>query len=106
MYEIRYWKAADGSQPVVDYVRRLKWPEQRKYLTGTGRIQADGPAVKRPTADYLGGKLGLWELRVFDHRVLYTFEGKTAVMLHAFVKKTDRIPQAEIETALKRKGRS
>lgn len=78
MYQIEYWQDSAGHQPVVDHVRKMRWPEQRKYLAGIERIKTDGPDVRRPTADYLGGKLGLWELRIFSHRVIYTFIGRTA----------------------------
>ena len=103
MYDIKYWADENRRQPVVDYIESLKWSEQRKFLAGVERIKQDGPNLKRPTADYLGGKLGLWELRVFKYRILYTFIGKTAWFLHAFLKKTSEIPQQEINTALRRK---
>ena len=50
---------------------------------------------------------GLWEVR--SHvatgiaRVLFTVEGDTMVLLHGFIKKTQKTPPAEIELALKRK---
>ena len=103
MYEIEYWLDKHGHQPVMDYVENMDWSEQKKFLSGVERLKIDGPAVKRPTADYLGGKLGLWELRVFGHRFLYTFAGKTVYFLHAFAKKTDEIPQREIDLAMRRK---
>lgn len=56
-------------------------------------------------ADNLGGGLGLYELRPDRNRILYCFHRRTQVLLlHAFLKRTDDIPQREIEIALKRKA--
>jgi len=46
----------------------------------------------------------LWELRARagtdQYRIIYfLFTGGTFVLLHGFVKKTDRIPQRDLETA-------
>ncbi len=48
---------------------------------------------------------GLFELRIagtIQVRIIYCFYKDTAILLHAFIKKTDKIPKREIELALKR----
>jgi len=43
---------------------------------------------------------GLWELRPGNNRILYFyFKNETYVLLHHFVKKTNRTPLGEIERA-------
>ena len=60
--------------------------------------------MRRPFADYLGEKTGLYELRPGRHRVLYFFYIRNkVVLLHAFLKKTNTIPERDIEIALHRK---
>jgi len=63
-----------------------------------------GYKMRRPFADYLGEKTGLYELRPGRHRVLYFFFVRNKViLLHAFLKKTDAIPIKDIDIALHRK---
>jgi phage-related protein len=63
-------------------------------------LQARPPLVR-----HVDGKL--WELREESQtnifRVLYFFyTGRRIILLHGFVKKTQRLPRNEIETALRR----
>lgn len=57
-----------------------------------------------PHVRSIGAKL--WELRTggrTQHRVFYfAASGKRLVLLHAFTKKTQKTPRAEIETAMRR----
>ncbi len=50
---------------------------------------------------------GLWEIRVRLKdgiaRVLFTVEADEAVLLHGFIKKSQKIPGDELATALRRK---
>jgi len=61
--------------------------------------------VHEPYVKHLKGKV--WEMRLCGHdgiaRVAYvTAQGKRVVILHAFVKKTQKTPPEAIELALKR----
>ena len=62
--------------------------------------------IGMPLVRALGG--GLWEVRSSltggrIGRVLFCVERKCMVLLHGFVKKTQKTPQREIELALRRK---
>ena len=68
-------------------------------------LSAQGVLLKEPYTRHIKGKIR--ELRVKDHlghiRVLYfTFTGRRFVLLHGFLKKTDKTPVREIDTAEKR----
>lgn len=79
-------------------MKKQKCTPTLKHLSGVGY------KMRRPFADYLGGKTGLYELRPGRHRVLYFFFIRNkVVLLHAFLKKTDAIPEKDIEIALGRK---
>lgn len=61
----------------------------------------EGPNLPRPYADIVRGKIR--ELRVSfgsnEYRFLYFFFGKRIIITHGFLKKTDRVPEGEIERA-------
>lgn len=68
----------------------------------TRRMLAIGPNLGEPHTKSVG--TGLFELRLKGvegiARVFYcTFVGKRIVMLHSFIKKTDRTPKRELEMA-------
>jgi len=62
--------------------------------------------IGMPLVRALGG--GLWEVRSSlmrgrIGRVLFCVEGECMVLLHGFVKKTQKTPQRDIELALRRR---
>ena len=105
MFEVIFYKDEKGHSPVSEYLRSLPKRQQDKVVAYIDRLAQFGFNLKRPTADSLGGGLGLYELRPDRNRILYCFHRRTQViLLHAFLKRTDDIPQREIEIALKRKA--
>ena len=93
-----------GSFPVQEYIKALDEPQQNKIFAALKRLEEEGYNLRRPLADSLGSKTGLYELRPGRHRILYSFhERRCVVLLHVFLKKTDAIPQKDIELALVRK---
>ena len=78
---------------------------QARYIHLTRRMQEYGPHLREPHTKALGD--GLFELRLKSKegiaRVFYcTIIERRIVLLHSFIKKTDRTPPAELETAQKR----
>jgi len=69
-----------------------------------GTVERGWP-IGMPVCRGLGA--GLWEVRsdIKDGiaRVIFCFHGAKLVLLHGFVKKTQKTPPSEIEIALKRK---
>jgi len=73
-------------------------------------LEQFGPGLQRPHAASIRLKRysGLWELRISfsgdASRVLYfTFNDGSFVLLHGFIKKTEKLPKKELEIALSRK---
>lgn len=92
-----------GLFPVQEYIANLDMEQQNKIFAALKRLE-EGYHLRRPLADSIGGKTGLYELRPGRHRLLYSFHDRVCiVLLHAFLKKTDEIPQKDIELALLRK---
>ena len=102
-YEVIYFHDARGNRPARDFLRSLPEKVQVKVYKWIQLLEENGPNLPRPYADVLRDKIR--ELRVgfgSDHfRFLYFFHGKMAVLTHGFVKKTERVPDEEIEKAIK-----
>ena len=79
---------------------------QARFIHISGLLQEFGPQqVGMPHVRSLGRKL--WEIRMSRQsgigRVIYiTLHGQRIVILHAFVKKTQKTPQRAIELAIQR----
>ena len=109
---------ADASQPVlrVVFYRSAAGNEPvREWLLDLARTDRKTVGFDIKTAQYgwpLGMPLirklepGLWEVRsrLKDGiaRVLFTVDGGTMVLLHGFVKKSQKTPAAELKTAKQR----
>lgn len=96
-YDIRYY-----SEAVQEQIFDLPDTLAARYVVLTRRMQAIGPNLGEPHTKAMGD--GLFELRLKGAegiaRVFYcTLIGKRIVMLHSFVKKTDRTPKRELEVA-------
>ena len=105
MFEVIFYKDEKSHSPVNEYLSSLPKKQQDKVIAYVDRLTQFGFNLKRPTADSLGDGLGLYELRPDRNRILYCFYRRTQViLLHAFLKRTDDIPQREIEISLKRKA--
>ena len=103
-FEVLYFVDEKGNAPVREYIKALATPERAKVHAYLKHLSDAGYKMRRPFADYMGDKTGLYELRPGRHRVLYFFLVRNKViLLHAFLKKTDEIPKRDIELALHRK---
>lgn len=105
MYRIHLYQSSSGQSPVEDFLRELPERDRAKVLAALDYLSQQGPALRRPHAAQVQGKL--WELRVSrarnEYRLLYFFlEEQGVVLAHGFVKKTQAIPAREIETASRR----
>ena len=103
-FEVLYFVDEKGNAPVRGYLKALPSPEKAKVYAYLKHLSDAGYNMRRPFADYMGDKTGLYELRPGRHRVLYFFLVRNKViLLHAFLKKTDEIPKRDIELAFHRK---
>jgi phage-related protein len=99
-YTIEYY-----SEGVQDDILALPDSLAARYVVLTRRIEAVGPNLGPPHTDAFGD--GLFELRLKGHegiaRVFFcSLVGRRVVMLHSFIKKSQKTPPREIEIARKR----
>jgi phage-related protein len=90
------------SQEVQDEIVSLPVTLQARYIALTNRMLEYGPHLGLPHTDAFGG--GLFELRLKGvegiARVFFcTMVGQKIVMLHSFVKKTQKTPEKELKIA-------
>ena len=89
-----YYPDARGNTPALAFLSGLPQDDQQKAFAYISYLEEHEEALRRPIAEYLRNKL--YELRPKQVRILYAFIGKgTAVILHAFRKKTGPVPPAE-----------
>ena len=99
----RFFRTEQGTEPVREWLGGLPADDRKRVGDEIRTVQFSWP-IGMPLVRKLGPDL--WEVRVrLDRRiarVLFTvFEGE-AVLLHAFVKKSERTPATELNTALRR----
>ena len=96
-YTIQYYSSA-----IEEDVLALPMTLLAKYFSLTDRMQVVGAHLGAPHTDAFGG--GLFELRLKGAegiaRVFYcTLVGRRIVILHSFVKKTQKTPSKELQIA-------
>ena len=99
-YSIIYY-----SQEVQEDIMNLPVILQARYIGLTDRMIEYGPNLGLPHTDAFGG--GLFELRLKGAegiaRVFFcTMIGQEIVMLHSFIKKTQKTPKKELKLAKQR----
>jgi len=100
----RFYEAASGNRPVREWI--LTQGKADRILIGKDIQKVEfGWPIGMPSCRPLGQ--GLYEVR--SHltggrigRVLFCIEKGEAVLLHAFIKKTQKTPASDIELARKR----
>lgn len=100
VYSIAYY-----SREVQEDILNLPVTLQARYIALTDRMIEYGPNLGLPHTDAFGG--GLFELRLKGAegiaRVFFcTMVEQEIVMLHSFIKKTQKTPEKELKLAKKR----
>jgi len=96
-------QSASGSEPVRDWLRQLPENERKAIGEDIKAVQYGWP-LGLPLVDHIEG--GIWEVRTRlpnrIARVLFALESDTMVLLHGFIKKDQKTPKADKQTALDR----
>ena len=100
--ELIIFAESEGSSPFLQWLDLQPPKVQDKCIVFIERLEEYGYELRRPQVDYL--KDGIYELRVIRHginyRILYFFNKSQAIISHGFVKKTKKVPENEINTAI------
>ena len=100
VYSISYY-----SREVQEDILNFPVTLQARYIALTDRMIEYGPNLGLPHTDAFGG--GLFELRLKGAegiaRVFFcTMVGQEIIILHSFIKKTQKTPENELKLAKKR----
>lgn len=105
MYKINFYKDKNGNEPVAEYITelankrdkdsRIKLNKIRDYIKVLSEY---GTQAGEPYVKHLDGEI--WELRPLRDRILFVgWANGRLVLLHQFMKKTQKTPQREIDKA-------
>jgi phage-related protein len=101
---VRFYRSASGREPVLEWLRQLDKADRRTIGLDLMRVQFGWP-VGMPLVRSL--QSGLWEVRCVlpsDRiaRLILCFHDRTLVVLHGFIKKTQKTPAADLSLARRR----
>ena len=105
MHKILFYKDRSGNEPVINYMTelskkkdkdsRIKLDKINDYIEMLSRY---GTQAGEPYMKHLDGEI--WELRPLRDRILFVaWYNGSFVLLHSFMKKTQKTPKREIEKA-------
>lgn len=105
MYQIYFYRDRAGNEPVLDYLKELTGRTDKDSRIKRNKINdyiqalsVYGTSAGEPYIKHLDG--AIWELRPLRDRILFVaWEGNSFVLLHVFMKQTQKTPQREIEKA-------
>lgn len=102
-WEVKSFETARKEKPVEEFIYSQSSQAIAKITRNINLLEKYGPYLEMPHSRKLSGQL--YELRIRgkqEIRILYSFVGKTAYLLHGFKKQTQQIPQKEIGIAQNR----
>jgi phage-related protein len=101
--EVRFFQTAAGKEPVRDWLKSLL-KEDRQSIGEDIKTAQFGWPLGMPLVRKL--EKNLWEVRtsITDGiaRIIFTVIGNQMVLLHSFIKKSQKTPKNELELARKR----
>lgn len=103
-WTILYYETRDGKSFVEDFIESRSVNNRAKIAAILELLEEKGAQMPRPYADYLRDEI--YELRIKlsgdETRILYFFcYGDYIILTHTFFKRTQKVPNAEIEKAIK-----
>lgn len=104
-WRIIYWESRSGQQPIYRFIEKQALKAKAKIFNTFELLEEYGVRLGTPHVKKLSGTV-LWELRILGQDSLRFFYvahiGKEFLILHGFVKKSQKTPKKEMGLALKR----
>ena len=102
--DVVFFRTESGNEPVREWLRKLSKADKRTIGSDIKTVQYGWP-IGMPVVRKLDA--GLWEVRSrLDQRIcriLFTVHGDTMVLLHGFIKKSQKTPGEDLQLAKDRK---
>lgn len=107
MHPIYFYKDRHGKAPVADYITKLAHKKDKNSRIKLGKINDHiealsqyGTRLREPYVKHIEGDI--WELQPLRDRIFFVgWSDSGFVLLHIFVKKTQKTPAREIKKAKK-----
>ena len=101
-----FYRSGSGREPVREWLKQLDRDDRRTIGEDIKDVEFSWP-IGMPLVGSLGR--GLWEVRSSlprgrIARILFCVAQGRMVLLHGFIKKTQKTPKPDIDLAQKRKG--
>lgn len=110
MYEVEFYRDKNGKSEIVEYLDKLKEKGETskrdrvnrdKILAYIIALKQYGTRIGQPIVKHIDGSI--WELRPLANRVFFFYwKDNRFVLLHHFIKKTQKTPPHEINQARKK----
>ena len=102
-----FFRTASGNEPVREWLKSLN--REDKIIIGQDVKTVEfGWPLGMPTCRALSGRKDLWEVRSKlprgrIARIIFFTHNSRMVLLHGFIKKTQKTPESELTVAIQRK---
>jgi len=101
-----FYQTTKGAEPVRNWLKSLRDDDRKTIGTDFATLEFSWP-VGLPTCRPLTGRKGLWEIRSNLNgnrisRILFCIAEQRMVLLHGFVKKTQKTPATDLNLAVSR----
>lgn len=110
MYEIEFYEDKNGYSEIAEYIKQLRQKSKsnkesrinlNKIVAYFDLLEENGTRIGEPITKHLEGEI--WELRPLRNRFLYVYiRNRKFLVLHRFIKKTQKTPKKELERAKKK----
>lgn len=105
--EARFYANASGKEPVRDWLLELDREDRKQIGIAIKDTEFSWP-IGLPLCRQIKGHKGLWEVRCDITngrivRVMFIVVGRELILLHGFIKKSQKTEQKDINLAVKRK---
>lgn len=105
MYDVIFYRNKNGKEPTLEYIQELDSKKDKDSRININKIydyidflSQAGITAGEPYIKHLEGEI--WELRPIRNRLLFAaWDTKSFIILHHFIKKTQKTPQREIDQA-------
>ena len=106
-FEIQFYANVNGDEPVKAYILELASQSSKESRIKLNKIQdylqllaLHGTHLGQPYVKHIEGDV--WELRPLKDRIFFfCWQGDRFILLHHFVKKTQKTPRREIDQAIR-----
>ena len=104
IWSVKFFRTPSGNEPVREWLKSLL-PEDRKVIGEDIKTAQFGWPMGMPMVEKI--EPGLWEIRSKNlsfgiARVFFTINDNTMILLHGFIKKSQKTPVDDLKLARKR----